>query len=87
MGAGAEKVVRQKWRLFATQWFYSGVGGWLLYDLGPGHAQVVTRYTVTSSNDLTPRDPKDWQFQGSNDGSTWNTLDTQSNRPSPNATS
>jgi len=32
----------------ATQWFYSGVGGWLQYDLGLGHAQIVRRYTVTS---------------------------------------
>ena len=27
-----------------------------------------------------PRDPKDWQFQGSNDGTIWTTLDTQSNQ-------
>jgi len=62
----------------ATQWFYSGVTGWLQYDLG--HTEIVQRYTVTSSNDLVPRDPKDWQFQGSTDGSTWTTLDTQSNQ-------
>jgi hypothetical protein len=64
----------------ATQWFHPGVGGWLEYDLGAGNAQVVTRYTVTSSNDLTPRDPKGWQLQGSNDGSAWTTLDTESNQ-------
>lgn len=62
----------------ATQWFYSGVTGWLQYDLG--HTEIVQRYTVTSSNDLVPRDPKDWQFQGSTDGSTWTTLDAQSNQ-------
>lgn len=61
----------------ATEWFYSGVSGWLQYDLG--HTEVVQRYTVISSSfDRVPRDPKDWQFQGSNDGSTWETLDTQS---------
>jgi hypothetical protein len=64
----------------ATQWFYSGVSGWLQYDLGLGHAKIVRRYTVTSSNDKVPRDPKDWQFQGSSDGSTWTPLDTQSNQ-------
>lgn len=64
----------------ATEWFYSGVSGWLQYDLGPGHAQVVKRYAVTSANDKVPRDPKEWQLQGSNDGSTWTTLDTQSNQ-------
>jgi hypothetical protein len=30
--------------------------------------------------DVPGRDPKDWQFQGSNDGSTWTTLDTQSDQ-------
>jgi hypothetical protein len=59
----------------------------LRYDLGVGSARVVERYTVTSSNDRPPRDPQDWQFQGSNDGSSWTTLDTQSTRPSPHATS
>ena len=33
-----------------------------------------------SASGLVARDPKDWQFQGSNDGSTWTTLDTQSNQ-------
>ncbi|MBW8898595.1 MAG: discoidin domain-containing protein [Massilia sp.] len=59
-----------------SYWFYKGVIGWLQYDLG--HTETVQRYTVISSTDLVGRDPKDWQFQGSNDGVTWTTLDTQS---------
>jgi len=62
----------------ASQWFHTGVTGWLRYDLG--HTETVRRYTVVSSNDKIPRDPKDWQFQGSGDGVTWTTLDTQSNQ-------
>jgi len=62
-----------------TEWFYSGVTGWLQYDLG--HTETVQRYTVISSPvDAVARDPKDWQFQGSNDGVNWTTLDTQSNQ-------
>ena len=61
-----------------TEWFHTGVSGWLQYDLG--HTERVQRYTVISANDRDPRDPKDWQFQGSTDGSTWTTLDTQSNQ-------
>ncbi|WP_246394580.1 immunoglobulin-like domain-containing protein [Microbulbifer rhizosphaerae] len=61
-----------------TDWFYSGVSGWLQYDLG--HTEVVQRYALTSSRHQDARDPKEWQFQGSNDGSTWTTLDTQSNQ-------
>jgi fibronectin type 3 domain-containing protein len=53
--------------------------GWLRYDFGANNAQVVKHYTVNSA-DVANRDPKDWQFQGSNDGSTWTTLDTQSNQ-------
>ncbi|MEO7099418.1 MAG: RICIN domain-containing protein, partial [Luteolibacter sp.] len=41
------------------------------------------RYTVAAANDVPGRDPKNWQFQGSNDGSTWSTLDTQSNQTFP----
>ncbi|MCS0630823.1 alginate lyase family protein [Telluria mixta] len=59
-----------------SYWFYSGVMGWLQYDLG--HTETVQRYTVISANDKIGRDPKDWQFQGSNDGVNWTTLDTQS---------
>jgi hypothetical protein len=65
-----------------SYWFYKGVMGWLQYDLG--HTETVQRYTVISSTDLVPRDPKDWQFQGSNDGIDWTTLDTQSGQAFPN---
>lgn len=59
-------------------WFYKGTTGWLRYDLG--HTERVQRYAIRSASGLVPRDPKDWQFQGSNDGATWTTLDTQSNQ-------
>ena len=35
----------------------------------------LNAYELTSGNDAPERDPKDWQFQGSNDGSNWTTLD------------
>ena len=59
-------------------WFYKGTTGWLRYDLG--HTERVQSYTIRSASGLVSRDPKDWQFQGSNDSSTWVTLDTQSNQ-------
>lgn len=58
-----------------TEWFYKGVSGWLSYDLG--HKELVQRYTISVDDKEASRDPKDWQFQGSNDGLTWTTLDTQ----------
>ena len=64
-----------------TLWFHQGTTGWLQYDFGAGNAQVIKRYTVTSSSvNIPARDPKNWQFQGSNDGVNWTTLDTQSNQ-------
>ncbi len=62
-------------------WFHGGgTTGWLQYDFGAGNAQVIKRYTVNSAPLIPERDPKNWQFQGSQDGSTWTTLDTQSNQ-------
>ena len=40
-------------------------------------AQHITSYTLTSANDSPSRDPKDWTIAGSNDGTTWVTLDTR----------
>ena len=42
--------------------------------------QVVNRYTITSANDASGRDPKTWTLEGSNDGETWDELDARSNQ-------
>ncbi|MDQ0044276.1 discoidin domain-containing protein [Variovorax boronicumulans] len=62
------------------QWLYEGTTGWLQYDLG--HSERVQRYSVMSGSDddVVPRDPKDWQFQASNNGATWTMLDTQTDQ-------
>jgi len=62
----------------SSKWYgYNSPAGWLQYDFGANNAQVIKRYTINSA-DVAARDPKDWQFQGSQDGSTWTTLDTRS---------
>jgi predicted alpha-1,2-mannosidase len=38
---------------------------------------AVVDYAVSSANDAPERDPRDWTLQGSADGQTWSTLDTQ----------
>lgn len=35
----------------------------------------VTKYTITSGNDVEGRDPAEWTLSGSSDGSTWEVLD------------
>jgi hypothetical protein len=64
-----------------TKWLCNTVS-WLQYDFGPGAAQTVRRYDITSANDVPGRDPRDWQLQGSNDGSAWTTVDTRTAQPS-----
>lgn len=44
------------------------------------NAAVVTSYSVTSANDFPERDPKNWVFEASTNGSSWTTLDTQTNQ-------
>jgi hypothetical protein len=63
-----------------SKWFgWNAATGWLQYDFGAGNEQVVKRYTINSA-DVAARDPKDWNFLGSQDGSSWTTLDSQSNQ-------
>lgn len=55
-----------------------GAGGnapqWLKYDLGSGNAQVAVGYRVRTA---IATYPSAYQFQGSNDNSSWDTLHTQ----------
>ena len=60
-----------------SKWIAPATTAWIQYQFGGGNAYVVTRYTLTSGNDMLGRDPKNWQFQGSNDGITWATVDTR----------
>jgi hypothetical protein len=71
-------------RSFGSKWYNGnapkpGPTGWLRYDFGAGKAHTVKRYAVVSA-DVANRDPKTWTLQGSNDGSTWVTLDRQTNQ-------
>lgn len=63
---------------------YLGVnasGGWVQYQTAS--AYVVNQYTLTSANDAEERDPLSWTLQGSNDGSSWATLDSRANENFP----
>lgn len=49
---------------------------WVQYDFGAGCAQRVARYQIEAQADLDYR-PHDWDLQGSNNGTDWAVLDTQ----------
>ncbi|HLL90020.1 MAG TPA: fibronectin type III domain-containing protein [Tepidisphaeraceae bacterium] len=57
----------------STKWLGTmGPGGaWIKYDFAAEDAYVVTRYTVSSANDVPARDPRDFVLQGSDDGAAW----------------
>jgi hypothetical protein len=55
---------------------------WLQYQANANY--IVTGYTITSANDAPERDPLNWTLQGSNNGSTWTTIDTRTNQDFPN---
>jgi fibronectin type 3 domain-containing protein len=66
----------------SSKWYSNGGGtaGWLQYDLGSGNSRIVSGYDLTSADDTPTRDPVNWHFQGSANGSSWTTLDTQSSQ-------
>jgi hypothetical protein len=64
-----------------TKWLTFTNAGWIAYDYTSTNAAAMTQYSITSANDGDSRDPKDWEFQGSNDGGmSWDTLDVRTNQ-------
>ena len=57
--------------------------GWLQLQLP--FARVVTSYSIRRRDDLPMRNISAWTFEGSNDGSTWTTLETRSGVTWPTA--
>lgn len=66
-----------EWSTSAT----AGVGT-LQYDFGSGVTKVITYYSIVGrpvGEATTNLGPKTWTLEGSNNGSSWTTLDTQTN--------
>lgn len=59
-----------------SKWLIFDDSGWVQYDYD--EPQPVAQYTLTSGNDAAERDPRDFRVQGSNDGTTWTTIDERS---------
>lgn len=74
VGEGKEKANDG---LATTKWNITGTTGWLQYKYAV--SLRMKTYTITTANDAPNRDPKTWTLQGSNNGSTWTTIDTQTN--------
>ncbi|GAA2521525.1 GH92 family glycosyl hydrolase [Rarobacter incanus] len=61
-----------------TKWFGGSSSAWVQYKLS--QAKTATKYILALANDATGRNPKNWTLEGSSDGNSWTTLDTQSNQ-------
>ena len=49
-----------------------------IWTFGNGDRRVMNKYALSTANDAAPRDCVAWTIEGSNDGSSWDTLDTRS---------
>jgi len=65
----------------ATKWLAGQTSNaWVQIQFLYGDTQVVKKYGMVSADDAPTRDPKNWRFEGSNDGASWTVLDEQSNQ-------
>ncbi|MDF2539050.1 MAG: glycoside hydrolase family 2, candidate beta-glycosidase [Herbinix sp.] len=60
-----------------TKWLTFQDTAWLQVEYPVGEAVKATAYEITSANDADMRDPLDWIVQGSEDGKTYEDLDSQ----------
>jgi hypothetical protein len=75
-GEGPEKLVDGD---LYTKWSVGTNTAWIQFAYT--EAKRWNKYSLTSGNDAPTRDFKDWTLQGSNDGTAWTTLDTQTGHP------
>lgn len=69
-----------------TSGYWVGTGSgvdWLEIDTGSGNTHLLNNYSIQVNTIPEPnRAPKNWTMEGSNDGSSWATLDTRTNETS-----
>ena len=63
----------------STKWYHEagGSGTWCTVDFSGTGTATVSSYRLATANDVPNRDPADWMLQGSDNGTTWTTLDAQ----------
>ncbi|WP_217182778.1 glycoside hydrolase N-terminal domain-containing protein [Streptomyces sp. AC495_CC817] len=66
-----------------TKWCVVGPPAQVVWQVQLAEPRVVSSYSLTSANDVPARDPQDWRFEGSLDGSSWTTLDSRAEAPFP----
>ncbi|MBN1411516.1 MAG: sulfatase-like hydrolase/transferase [Spirochaetales bacterium] len=67
-----------------TKYLTFHASGWIQFQFSDGAAYAIDGYALTSANDAAERDPFTWTLQGSNNGSSWTTIDSRSVEDFPN---
>lgn len=68
-----------------SKWCVPDAGKAVVWQAELLQPQKLSRYSLTSADDMPQRDPKEWTLEGSNDGKTWTSLDQQTlPEPFPN---
>jgi len=78
LGSSGEEVEKSVDGTSATKWCVTPVSSRIEWQATLAAPAVVSRYTITSANDVPARDPRQWTLSGSNDGTTWVLLDSVS---------
>lgn len=60
-----------------SAWGSDSVASWLRYDFPK--SEVISKYVMYPQQTAPARAPKNWTFEGSNDGQNWDVLDSRSN--------
>jgi len=61
---------RTKWLTASGQ-----TTGWLRFQFKDGASYRINAYSITSANDWSERDPRDWTLEGSDNGTAWTVID------------
>ncbi|MEV7235840.1 glycoside hydrolase N-terminal domain-containing protein [Streptomyces sp. NPDC051020] len=61
----------------STKWCIEAPGSKVQWQVELPEPVEVASYRLTSANDVPQRDPQEWTFSGSSDGSTWTRLDSR----------
>ncbi|MBN1411022.1 MAG: discoidin domain-containing protein [Spirochaetales bacterium] len=67
-----------------TKYLTFHASGWIQFQFTGGNTYAVNGYALTSANDAPERDPYTWTLQGSNNGTSWTTIDSRSGEDFPN---
>jgi hypothetical protein len=88
VSSSSDQGTNYSWKAFdgkTDKWLANAATGILKIDLGDGNSKVVGSYSVRTtleSPSETDRSPKNWTLEGSDDNSSWTTLDTVTNQTS-----